>query len=94
MDNPQSIGVVPENDTPEKSNKRKTIGKKTRFEVFKREWFHSIKEFNKRLPFHEVMEAAEIAFLAMSSDGSRFRYFCGICWRKIREAENAKPNHS
>lgn len=47
----------------------------------------SIKTFLKRLPFPEVQEAAEIA--ASRKQGTYlFRYFCGICWSKIREVES------
>lgn len=47
----------------------------------------SIKAFLKRLPFDEVLEAAEIARAKMPyNNNTMFRYFCGICWKKIKEA--------
>jgi hypothetical protein len=54
---------------------------------FRRAWLTSIKTFNAKLDVHEVKEAAEIAFAKKPySDNSRFKYFCGICWSKIKEA--------
>lgn len=46
----------------------------------------SIKRFLERLPFEEVRSSAESACgrFGVSSNRS-FRYFCGICWAKIRE---------
>lgn len=49
----------------------------------------SIKRFLESLPFHELIDAAEIAAAKFRSSGSkRFRYFCGICWNRIREQSN------
>jgi hypothetical protein len=55
----------------------------------RRDWLRSIMMFNERLPLHEVLDAADLAFSRKptSSDGVRFRYFCGICWNKIRAAD-------
>ena len=51
--------------------RRRAISKKLRFEVFKR----------------DVIDAAEIARvnLLWASDWERFRYFCGVCWHKVRD---------
>ena len=49
----------------------------------RRDWLLSIKKFNEMLPLHEVIDAAEIAFLKMP-ESKAFPYFCGICWRKVR----------
>lgn len=46
---------------------------------------HSVRHFVERLGFHSVREAMEIA-VARQSDTVAFRYFCGICWTRIREA--------
>lgn len=55
---------------------------------FRRDHLQSIKRFLERLPFDEVMEAAEIARAAKPySDRQCFLYFCGICWNKIRRNE-------
>lgn len=54
----------------------------------RRDWLISIKQFNARLPIHEVLEAAEIAWARKPySDNYRFKYFCGVCWNKIRAAQ-------
>lgn len=50
--------------------------------------FGSVKMFVERLGFHDTLDAAEIARAAVSWRGERrFKYFCGVCWNKIREAE-------
>ncbi len=47
----------------------------------------SIKRFIQRLGLVDVMDAAEIA-LASRLYGSRvFRYFCGVCWKRIRKLD-------
>lgn len=49
----------------------------------------SIKKFLERLPFPEVLDAAISANAKFSRSGPRkFKYFCGICWAKIRECSN------
>lgn len=46
----------------------------------------SIRRFLEKLPFAEVLMAARSANAKFSRSGSRqFKYFCGICWGKIRE---------
>lgn len=51
----------------------------------------SIRTFLKKLPYHEVEEAIEIALSrtnhSTSYDDHSWKYFCGVCWRKIRERE-------
>lgn len=46
----------------------------------------SIRSFLERLDYYEVREAMEIATDKMYSSGPAFKYFCGICWRKIKRA--------
>jgi hypothetical protein len=56
-------------------------------ERVERDWLRSIKTFNERLPLHEVFDAAEAALAKKPySEYARFKYFCGICWSKIKEA--------
>lgn len=51
----------------------------------KRDWTASINRFNEKLGFDVVLDAAEIARNQYPYGGSRtFRYFCGICWNRIR----------
>lgn len=49
--------------------------------------FQSVRIFIERLGFYETLDAAE---KAAAKFGFRpFRYFCGICWRKLKtEAEH------
>jgi hypothetical protein len=62
----------------------------------RRDWLSQIKRFNERLGLAEVIDAAEIAYSKqsfqlqeeyLSKKHARFRYFCGICWRKIKARE-------
>lgn len=48
----------------------------------------TVRNFIDQLGFHEVREALEKAYSRPSRGyGSQFKYFCGICWNKIREIE-------
>lgn len=46
----------------------------------------SIRKFIEALGVHEVMDAMEIACTARISNAKTFKYFCGVCWRKIKDA--------
>lgn len=46
--------------------------------------FNSVKRFVDQLGVDEVLEAVEIAMGAHLGDNSEFRYFCGVCWNKIK----------
>lgn len=49
---------------------------------------NGIRNFVKRLGVHAVLEAADTANLKYPHSKPRaFKYFCGICWRLVREAE-------
>ncbi len=51
-----------------------------------------VSKFIDLIGLGEVSEAAEIAFSKFPeemSDGTRFKYFCGICWRKAKGEQNA-----
>lgn len=53
-----------------------------------RQYFQSIKNFNARLDLHVVLDSAQIARAKyMSSHRKLFLYFCGICWRRIRDED-------
>ncbi|MGL4265185.1 MAG: HNH endonuclease [Afipia sp.] len=55
-------------------------------ESYSRANLASIKRFLERLPFEEVRSAAEHSAGRFGASSTRaFRYFCGICWGKIRE---------
>lgn len=57
-------------------------------ETFRKDNLLSIKKFLDRLGLGETLEAAEIAAAkGIYSDYKRFTYFCGVCWKKIRENE-------
>lgn len=50
-----------------------------------RSYLQSIKSFLEKLGFHEVLEAMELAAArGIHSDGRKFRYFCAVCWNKVR----------
>jgi hypothetical protein len=53
-----------------------------------RDWMNSMRMFIEKLGYHEVREAVEIAMgKAFYSEAKTWRYFCGICWNKLRKAE-------
>lgn len=54
-----------------------------------RDWFLSIRRFCDTMGLDGVIGAAEIALSRMpqGSRGALFRYFCGVCWNKIREGK-------
>lgn len=56
-------------------------------EHISRDWFNSARRFVDKLGLADVLEAAELAVgrVGWDSDGAVFRYFCGVCWNKIRE---------
>lgn len=45
----------------------------------------SVRMFIERLGFHEVLDAMENACVKKIRTSQEFKYFCGICWRKIKE---------
>lgn len=47
--------------------------------------FQTVKTFIDKLGLHEVLGAAETS-MGDHVKGAPFKYFCGICWNKIREA--------
>lgn len=51
-----------------------------------RDRYQSIKMFIGKLGVHEVLDAAEIARAqTWHPSSAQFKYFCGICWNKVRE---------
>lgn len=48
----------------------------------------SIRMFLERLNVFAVREAMEIACARKYSTTAVFKYFCGICWNKIKDGEN------
>ncbi len=53
----------------------------------KRDRLLSIKRFIEKMGVNDVLEAAELARAAsIYSANGVFRYFCAVCWNKIREA--------
>lgn len=54
-----------------------------------RGWTQGIRSFISRLGFDDVFDAAQVARGRFPRGGARtFKYFCGICWRKVNEAAN------
>ena len=52
----------------------------------------ALQTFLKRLDPKEILDSMEIAFARMgqAGDHKKFKYFCGVCWGKIREKEETK----
>ena len=45
----------------------------------------SVRNFIEKIGVHEVIDAMEVAYSSSNvRRGNEFRYFCGICWNKIR----------
>jgi hypothetical protein len=63
---------------------------------FDRRSLISIKLFLEKLGAPTVLNAAEIAYRRIESRyrtegrGARFKYFCGVCWKRIRDTESHK----
>lgn len=54
---------------------------------YSRQRLLSIKRFLESLPVAALIEAAEVAVSKFHAGSERgFKYFCGVCWKKIREA--------
>jgi len=49
----------------------------------------SLNQFLKLLPLHEIEEAMFIATSKIPQGEKAIKYFCGICWSKIRGNRNA-----
>jgi 5-methylcytosine-specific restriction endonuclease McrA len=68
------------------------IGEKGRKYVFGQCRIPSIRTFLKSLPAIEVREAMEIALSRIGasfySDAKAWKYFCGICWKWIKEGRH------
>ena len=50
-----------------------------------RRWLHSIRRFVIALGVDECIEAMQIAQSQGLREYNCFRYFCGVCWRKIKQ---------
>lgn len=55
-------------------------------QTISRDYYMSTQRFVEKLGVHQCLEAAETAMAAPIRAANTFRYFCGICWNKIREA--------
>jgi hypothetical protein len=55
----------------------------------RKDWFQSIRMFNEKLGVYEVQDAMEIAVSRCRGEQQVFRYFCGICWRIIKDGAHA-----
>jgi hypothetical protein len=59
-----------------------------------RGYLRSIKSFIDKLGFHEVLEAMDLAISKQHiySESRRFRYFCAVCWNKIKGEGNGQDS--
>lgn len=57
-----------------------------------RDWMNSMRMFIDKLGYFEVREAIEIAMAKgwTYSEQKTWRYFCGICWNKLRKQEGGE----
>ena len=55
---------------------------------FRRDWYQSVRRFIEQLQTPVVVEAMEIASdKYYRNQNAAFRYFCGICWNRIKRGE-------
>jgi hypothetical protein len=55
-----------------------------------RDWMNSMRMFIDKLGYHEVLEAIQIAMAkSFYREEKTWKYFCGICWNKLRKQEGA-----
>ncbi len=54
----------------------------------------SVRDFLEELSYDDVCKALEITASRLSGkpDEDRFRYFCGICWNKIKELKSSRAD--
>lgn len=48
------------------------------------DWFKSIRRFVDKIGREEACEAADIAYIKFNDKFDRWKYFCGICWNKLK----------
>lgn len=53
----------------------------------KRDEYNSIVRFIERLGYFDVLDAAELSWSGHVYHARRFKYFCGVCWNKVREID-------
>lgn len=52
----------------------------------RKDWFGSVRQFVDKLDVFTVYDASILAVSRFPSDEySAFKYFCGVCWRKIKD---------
>jgi hypothetical protein len=51
----------------------------------------TVKHFLKQLPVHEIIEAMNIALSRKDDHEGVIKYFCGVCWTKIKSKSD--PNY-
>jgi len=52
---------------------------------FRLDWLASVKRFIRELGLLECLDAMDKATSYKNTQHAAFKYFCGICWNKIRE---------
>lgn len=73
-----------------------SIGSQSSLDYWRPSRTQSVKVFLDQLPLDEVLSAVDIALsrkdpIGKTQDEEAFRYFCGICWSKIKGKE--KPQY-
>jgi len=48
----------------------------------------TVRKFLRRLPYETVREAMELACSRMSDSEIAIKYFCGVCWKRIKGEQN------
>lgn len=67
------------------------IGENPEEQIVAGQWARTVRSLLKRLPAAEIVDAVQIAddrFSFKRQDYKTFKYFCGVCWRKVERAES------
>lgn len=61
--------------------------------VFGQAWSHTVKNFLRSLAYVEILDAIDIAKGKICNNDNRaWKYFCGICWSKIKNVSGGKSS--
>lgn len=58
--------------------------RQSEFSIISSEFRPAVRRFLHYIPPEEITDAITIAFNSMIRESARFKYFCGVCWKKIR----------
>ena len=54
----------------------------------------TLQRFQKSLPLHEIIDAMGLACSKINDQDDSIKYFCGVCWKKIKNKTDIQFNFS